>query len=179
MIKIDTPRLILTPPEPADATTLFTYRTHPAVQKYQDWEPSGVQDALDLIAANHETKFDTPDSWFQLGIRLRESNELIGDLGVHFLSAESEPVEIGYTLAPDHWGNGYATEAVRALLDYLFCQLKKHRVIASVDPDNLASIALLNRIGMRQEAHFRQSLRYKEKWVDDVIFAMLRSEWVC
>jgi RimJ/RimL family protein N-acetyltransferase len=66
---------------------------------------------------------------------------------------------------------------VVALLDYLFTVLNKHRVFASVDPRNEASMALLRSVGMRQEAHFRQSLFWKGEWVDDVVLGLLRSEW--
>ena len=64
-----------------------------------------------------------------------------------------------------------------ALLDYLFIVLNKHRVFASVDPRNEASMALLRSVGMRLEAHFRQSLFWKGERVDDMVFGLLRSEW--
>ncbi len=81
------------------------------------------------------------------------------------------------TLAPEFQRQGYAGEAFRALLSYLFGTLGKHRVFGSVDPANTASIALLRRVGMRQEAHLVKSLWFRETWVDDVIFALLEEEW--
>jgi RimJ/RimL family protein N-acetyltransferase len=66
---------------------------------------------------------------------------------------------------------------LRALLNYLLVDLGKHRAFASVDPRNLRSIALMQRVGMRQEAHFVRSLWFKGEWVDDVIFAVLASDW--
>ena len=80
-------------------------------------------------------------------------------------------------MAPEFQNRGYATEAVRALLEYLFDTLGKHRVFGSVDPRNRSSIRLLQRVGMREEAHFVKSLWFKDEWVDDVIFAILASEW--
>jgi RimJ/RimL family protein N-acetyltransferase len=108
-------------------------------------------------------------------VRFAATGELIGDLGVHLLAGGQ--VEIGFTIAPVHQRQGFGTLAVRALLDDLFTVRKKHRVFASVDPRNIPSIAVLSRIGMRQEAHFRQSLLWRGEWVDDVVFALLRSEW--
>jgi RimJ/RimL family protein N-acetyltransferase len=102
---------------------------------------------------------------------------LVGDVGVHFPSAPPDQVEVGFTVAPRHQVKGYGTEAVTGLLGFLFGSLRKHRVYASVDPQNRRSIALLERVGMRQEAHFRKSLWFKGEWVDDVVFAVLGSEW--
>ena len=68
-------------------------------------------------------------------------------------------------------------ETLRGVLDFLFSTVKLHRVSASVDPRNERSIALLERIGMRREAHFRQSLWFKGEWVDDIVYGILASEW--
>ncbi len=62
-------------------------------------------------------------------------------------------------------------------LGYLFGPTGQHRVFGSVDPRNTASVRLLESVGMRREAHFRESLWHKGEWVDDVIFAMLQTEW--
>ena len=80
-------------------------------------------------------------------------------------------------MAPELQGQGYATEALRALLDYLFVKLCKHRVFGSVDPRNVRSMQLMKRVGLRKEAHFVRSLWFKGEWVDDVIFAILASDW--
>nr|WP_321487069.1 GNAT family protein [uncultured Draconibacterium sp.] len=72
---------------------------------------------------------------------------------------------------------GFATEAAKAVINYLFCELKKHRITASIDPENIASVALLEKLGFRKEAHFRESLFLNDKWVDDVIYALLAREW--
>jgi RimJ/RimL family protein N-acetyltransferase len=102
---------------------------------------------------------------------------LIGDCGIHVLKSDPRIVEIAITIAPDCQSRGYATEAVNALLDHLLVRLGKHRVFASVDPRNLNSMALMQRIGLRKEAHFVQSLWFKGGWTDDVVFAMLAGEW--
>jgi RimJ/RimL family protein N-acetyltransferase len=89
-----------------------------------------------------------------LAVRSAATDELLGDLGVHFLADDGHQVEIGFTIAPAHQRQGFGTLAVVALLDYLFTVLNKHRVFASVDPRNEAPMALLRSVGMRQEAHF-------------------------
>ena len=175
-IEIATDRLLLTPLTDGDAEALFAYRSHPEVSRYQHWEPTCPADAIEFIQGLRDVEFDTPGTWFQFGIRLRESGTLVGDLGVHVLE-DAAQAEIGFSLSPVLQGRGLATEAVIGLLDYLFGHLGKHRVIASVDPRNEPSLRLLRRVGMRQEAHFIQSLLFKGEWADDIVLAILRSEW--
>ena len=172
-----TGRLRINDLTPRDAPALFNCHSDPEVARFQSWLPDSVSDALAFIVRNASTPFNQSDSWYQLAIRSAVTDELLGDLGVHFLAHDDHQVEIGFTIAPAHQRQGIGKLAVVALLDYLFTVLNKHRVFASVDPRNEASIALLRKIGMRQEAHFRQSLFWKGEWVDDMVFGLLRSEW--
>ena len=175
--EIVTQSLKLTPFLGSDAAVFFEYRSDSEVCQYQSWAPGSIDDALHFINGLQSVAFDTPGTWFQLAVRLRESDLLIGDLGVHFPADDPRQAEVGFTVAPRHQRRGFAAEAVKGLLDHLFGPLGKHRVFASVDPRNEASIALLKRVGMRQEAHFRESLWFKGKWVDDLVFGILESEW--
>jgi RimJ/RimL family protein N-acetyltransferase len=174
--KVLTERLVLTPLVAADAASLFAYRSLAEVSRYQNWDPACLGDAAAFIDGLARIEFDTPGTWFQLGVRLRGTDELVGDLGVHFIE-DGRQVEIGFTLAPEFQGIGLGTEAIEGLLGLLFGQMGKHRVYASADPRNTASIRLLERVGMRQEAHFVESVLFKGEWVDDVVHAMLESEW--
>jgi RimJ/RimL family protein N-acetyltransferase len=173
---IATDRLLLTRRTPADSEAFFAYRSLPEVCRYQSWAPLCLQDAVTFIERLQGVPFASPGTWFQLGVRLRETGELVGDLGVHFVG-DGRQVEIGFTLAPVFQGRGLGTEAVAALLGYLFGELGTHRVFASVDPANRSSLRLLQRVGMRQEAHFLQSVLFKGEWADDMVFAILASEW--
>jgi RimJ/RimL family protein N-acetyltransferase len=170
-----TPHLVLAPLEPGDAEALFAYRSDPEVSRYQAFAPSSVEDARHFIAST------TPDAsglgWHQLAIRLADSGDLIGDIGFHTSAKEPGQAEVGITFARDRWGRGLASEALGGMLGYLFGELRMHRVFASVDPRNEASMMLFARNGMRREAHFRESVWFKGEWADDVVFAMLASEW--
>lgn len=174
--EIATDHVILTPLDSADAPALFAYRSLPEVSRYQGWEPQSLDDVIAFVDSLAGTEFDTPGTWFQFAIHLRDSRALIGDLGVRFLE-DGGQAEVGFTLAPASQGKGLASEALAAVLDHLFGRSGKHRVFASVDPRNHSSVRLLRRIGMRQEAHLRESLLFKGEWVDDMIFAILASEW--
>ncbi|HEY5168805.1 MAG TPA: GNAT family protein [Thermoleophilia bacterium] len=169
-----TSRLILRPLLEDDASRLFEYRSDPSVRRYQSFEPQSVEDARRFIEAG---SWEHSDVWHQLGIRVRSSGALVGDLGFRFSGEQPHQAEIGVTVAPEHQGQGIATEALAGLLAHLFGSLGTHRVFASVDPRNGPSMAMLQRVGMRQEGHFRQSLWFKGGWADDVVFAILSSEW--
>ncbi|MEO6927367.1 MAG: GNAT family protein [Rhodanobacter sp.] len=158
----------------ADAEGLFACRAHPEVARYQGWCPADLAAARDFIEAQPPSP---SHGWFQRAIRLHEGGLLVGDLGVCLPEDPHDPVEFGISIAPAHQGRGYSSETARALFGFVFDQRGHHRVHASVDPRNLASMTMLRALGMRQEAHHRESLWFKDEWVDDVIFAMLDHEW--
>lgn len=174
---IRTERLMLSRLGPEDAAALFAYRRDPDVCRYQSFEPGTVADAVRFIAKLQGYGFDTPGTWFQFGIRRNGDGELVGDIGTRFPDDDPRQAEIGFTLAPAAQGQGLATEAVEGLLGYLLVECGKHRVFASVDPRNEPSLRLLERVGMRREAHHRASLWFKGAWADDMIYAILSDEW--
>jgi len=175
--QIATPRLLLRRLRRGDAEALWRYRKDPEVARYQGWENYSKEQAITMV--REQSGFDPgfAGTWFQLAVVLLETNELIGDIGIHTLPPDGRQSELGFTLAQDHQRQGYATEAVTAILDYLFTELQQHRVTASVDPENAASIALLHRLGFRQEGRHCQSVWIKGAWQDDLRFALLRAEW--
>lgn len=174
-MELATARLQLDAFQPADAMALFAYRADPEVSRYQGWRPNSMDEVVHFIERQRNVVFDTPGSWFQFAIRLRESAELVGDLGLHFV--DEDTIELGVSLAPSWHGKGLAGEAMRAVLGLVFDRLARHRVFASVDPRNTPCMRLLAGLGMRQEAHFHESFRDGDAWADDAIYAMLAREW--
>jgi RimJ/RimL family protein N-acetyltransferase len=160
-----------------DAPRLFEYRSDPTVERFQGFEPRSVEDARRFIETGQVARLGSPGPWHQLGIRLRGSGELVGDIGVRYPSEEPHEAEVGVTVAPDRQRRGIAAESLTGLLPHLFDRFDTRRVFASVDPSNTASMALFDSLGMRQEARSGQSLWFKGMWVDEVVFAMLKSEW--
>ncbi len=173
-MELTTARLRIDALRPADAEALFACRADPSVSRYQGWCPTNLAAAREFIDAQ---PLQPSHGWFQRALRLRGGDQLIGDLGVCLPEDSRGPVEFGVSIAPAYQAQGYASEAVRAFFGFVFGQLGCHRIHASVDPRNLASMAMLRALGMRQEAHHRESLWFKGEWVDDVIFAMLEHEW--
>ncbi|MFF2480060.1 GNAT family N-acetyltransferase [Paenibacillus sp. NPDC058071] len=173
--RIETDRLFVRTLEMKDRDRFFNYRSMPEVYKYQSWKPEDVSDAEKFISANMAVVPNTRDSWLQLAVCLKDG-ELVGDIGIHFMDDDFQ-MEIGYSFSPENQGVGYASEAVRAVIDYLFGGLGKHRITGSVDPDNHKSIKLLEKVGFRKEAHFIKSYRMNDQWYDDCVYAILAEEW--
>jgi RimJ/RimL family protein N-acetyltransferase len=117
-----------------------------------------------------------PDErWLNLAVD--HEGEFLGEVGICRTSVVHRQVEIGYVFGPWARGAGFATEAATAMVELAFRDLGAHRVSGRLDVRNLESAAVLERIGMRREAHLRQNEFVKGEWVDEVIYAVLADEW--
>ncbi len=174
-----TERINIRPVSINDKESIFVYRSDPETHKYLSLIPKTVDDVDDFIKKSSSV-FNVQGTWFQFVIIEQLSNQVIGDIGIHFLDTdpENKQVEIGYTLNKKYHGKGYATEALTVVINYLINYLNKHRITASIDPTNIPSIKLIERLGFRKEAHFIESLFFHGMWVDDVVYAILAKEWI-
>jgi len=102
---------------------------------------------------------------------------LIGDCAFQVRADDERQAQIGFTLSPTSQKQGYATEAVTGLLNVLFGKMRLHRVTATCDVENEASVRLLERIGMRREARFLESVWFKGAWGSEYVYAVLDKEW--
>jgi RimJ/RimL family protein N-acetyltransferase len=175
---LETPRLVLRTFEERDIVPFMRYRSDPEVARYQGWEaPYSYGQASQFVADMVAREPGVPGQWIQIALELKSSGEMIGDCAFYVLAEDSRQAEIGFTLARSHQGQGYGTEAITCLLDYLFGELNLHRVRANCDPENIASGRLLARVGMRHEGRFVDSLWFKGRWAGEDWYAMLRREW--
>jgi RimJ/RimL family protein N-acetyltransferase len=170
-------RLTLRRLRQADLSGFCRYRSDPGVARYQDWTSFPEEEGRRFFVQQAALHPDVPGTWFQMAIELTGAGALIGDCGIHSLPDQPLHAEIGITLAPEHQGKGYATEAVRCLLDYVFGKLEKHRVTAICDARNAAAARVLERVGMRREGHFIQNVWFKGAWGDEYLYALLAQEW--
>ncbi|MFZ4929448.1 GNAT family N-acetyltransferase [Chryseobacterium sp. Mn2064] len=175
-MQVYTERLLLRDITLEDKQALFDYRSDAEANKFQSWIPESLEDVESFIHRNAK-EFNQPESWYQLLITDKETKAVLGDVGIHFFGSENLQVELGITLNQSFQGKGYASETLKGIIDFLFNDLHKHRIMASIDPDNTDSMKLMERIGLRKEGHFVKSLFWKNNWVDDVIYAVLREEW--
>ena len=112
---------------------------------------------------------------FELAVERREDGRVTGLVGL--IRRDHRQGEVGWALGADYRGQGYATEAARALIDYGFSSLCLHRIHADTNSDNLASLRVMERLGMRHEAQLRDAVCSEGKWVDRVIYGILSDEW--
>lgn len=173
---LETQRMIIGLLEPSDAAAMYCYRTMPEIFRYQAWVPESLESLRAFAVTNTTLEPFRPGEYSQFALKLKSGNQLAGDMAVR-MDADRKQAEIGFTLAPFFQGTGLAFEALSALLNHLFAVRDLHRAYASVDPDNMRSIKLLERLGFRREGHFRKSYWMRGSWYDDVIFGLLDEEW--
>ncbi len=174
-MKLLTPRLFIRPVEIKDADALFAYKSQKEITAFQGKSFDKLADIIELIISNPK-EINIENSWYQLVLVEQETNTAIGDIGLHFIGPENKQLELGITIAPNAQGKGYAKEAIKAVVEYSFKELNKHRIIASIDPENIPSVKLFESLKFRKEAHFKQSYYQNGIWKDDLIFAMLKTE---
>jgi RimJ/RimL family protein N-acetyltransferase len=175
---IETARVRLRRFQDGDLAAFLAYRNDPDVARYQSWDTITEEEARAFIAEMQTLEPGQPGWPFQFAVALRATDALIGDIMLLRQDDDDRLGEIGYSFAPEYQGQGFATEAVRAVLAYAFDTLGLHRVHAVADCRNLASVRLMERVGMRREGHFVQHLWFKGAWCDEYLYAMLREEWV-
>jgi RimJ/RimL family protein N-acetyltransferase len=173
---LTTERLVLRRLRPADGPVLAAYRSVPEIARYQSWAaPYTEAQAEDLITAMQTADPDRA-GWFQWAIELTAEKTLIGDVGVG-LHKNLMQADLGFTLARERQGHGYATEAVRAVLHRLFTLQGVQRVSAECDARNTASARLLERVGFTREGLLRANTWLKNEWTDDVLYGFLARDW--
>ncbi|MCI0331240.1 MAG: GNAT family N-acetyltransferase [candidate division Zixibacteria bacterium] len=160
--RLETFRLILRRFADSDLPVLFSYRNDPEVARYQSWSVADKAGLKAFIQDQESLQPGTPGEWFQFAIELKSIKKLIGDCALKISKEDAGQGEIGFTLSRKHQRKGFAAEAVSVLLDYAFAKLELHRILARTDCENVSSIALLERLRMRREGHFLQSIRNKE-----------------
>lgn len=173
-MRITTPRLVLRPMRVEDAPVLVAYRNDPQIAHFQDWDlPYTLERAVERLAEQQERDDLVPGEWTTFGVEL--DGELIGDVVCH-LDERSAIAEIGYTLRGEFHGHGYATEAAGALVDHILATTPAHRIEASLDPENVASMRVLEALGLVFECRTRLTYPLRGRWDDDLRYAMMRDE---
>ena len=161
-----------------DVEEFVAYRSSPAVARFQGWDaPYPREEGERFIRQMVKRHPDTGGEWFQFAVVLRSAGTMIGDCAAMPHADDPRQCEIGFTIAGEYQGHGYATEAARLLVGYLMAGRGKHRITASCDARNAASAAVLERLGMRREGHLRESTWAKGEWTDDLLYALLDHEW--
>ena len=169
IIIAETERLILRRYKKEDIQDLFEYLSDPEVVEYEPYKPLTLEEA----AENLEWRIGTEE---MIAVELKSSHKMIGN--VYMGRREFEALEIGYVFNRNYWGNGYAAESCKALIQQAFSN-GVHRIYAECDPNNKNSWKLLEALGFQREAHFRRNVYFwkdenkKPIWKDTYVYAKL------
>jgi RimJ/RimL family protein N-acetyltransferase len=177
-LPIETDRLTLRRYVENDYDDLLKLQSNPDVTRFLLYDvrtPEQVKEAL--TGRLTDVPMDTDGQALTVAVVLRDTGQHLGEVTLFMNSVEHRTGEIGYVFHPESHGHGYAAEASVELLRLGFEELGLHRIIARLDARNTGSVKLLERLGLRQEAHFVQNEYLKGEWTDELVFAMLYSEW--
>lgn len=174
---IETERLILRPFVMADATAMYeNWASDPEVTKYVTWPPHSSVEVTRMLLWEWTDGYERPDR-YNWGIVLKENGTLIGNISVVHLDEYVEACEIGYCMGKPWWGGGIMTEALKAVVDYLFENVGFNRICARHDPRNIGSGRVMQKAGMTYEGTLRQIYRNNTGICDAAYYSILRSEW--
>ena len=176
-IELETERLNLRRFKDEDLEYFYQYRANPIVAKYQGWQNYTYEQAISFIEKQKIAIANIPDTWVQVAIEQKETGRLIGDFGIHTLKLPLNTIEIGFTLDPQFQKQGYASEALKGLINHVFNVLHKESIQAIAVEQNDSSIKLLKRMGFIQVKKIENSL-FKGQKVNEFVFELTKNDWV-
>ena len=179
-LHLKTERLIIRDFVEDDWQSIVARTTQESVAQYMQWDTTTWAEREKVVTWIREQKtltFGTVGRYLEFAVE--RDDDAIGTVGLKNLSKVNKVAEVGWDLDLAHWGMGYATEATAALMDLCFRNLHLHRFTSVCDACNTGSYRLMERLGMRREAHHVKSSFIKGKWVDDLVYAVLKDEWLC
>ncbi len=174
---IYTERLIIRPLLTADLDAVLTITGLPETYNYIPEQPMNELAACNMIerGRNNPNLNDIPPD---IAVTLTETKELVGLLSFNTISHRFRTVEIGWLFHIAHRSKGYASEAARALINYGFSTLGLHRIIATCDPRNVSSVRVMEKLTMRREAEFVDSVALGDgEWHNEYFYAITEKEW--
>jgi RimJ/RimL family protein N-acetyltransferase len=175
---IRTERLLLREFTQEDFDDVHAYAIDPDVVRYMDWGPNTLEEtqaALDRWDAA-QARWPRPD--VNLAIQHLADNRVIGSIRLGVNDEATRTGDVGYSLASAYWRQGLGTEAARAMVGAGFEVLGLRRIWAECDVRNAGSYGIMEKLGMRREAHFRQDKLARDGWRDSYLYAILAEEWI-
>ena len=177
MAQLETERLLLRELVQEDWAAVHRYGSDPEVSRHMDWGPNTEEDTTAFLAMVLATQRAQPRVDFQLAVVLKHDDRLIGACTLVFTDVPSREASLGYAYERAAWGQGYATEAARAMLAFGFGELGQHRIWATCAPANVGSSRVLEKIGMQREGYLRDHRWMKGHWRDSLLYAILEPDW--
>lgn len=161
-----TPRLSIEPLKLSDLYTFVGYRQDANIARFQSWDTTySAEQAVELIESQTGVMLPDEGQWLQLGIHDRTSGELVGDLALHSQKDSQSVFELGFTIASQHQGKGFAREAASRLMSFLFSKAGAEKIVANTDRRNTASIRLLLSLGFKSHPEKSWTENFKNEIV--------------
>lgn len=175
---LETSRLLLRPLTLDDVASVNLFESDPLVTRWLSCEPQSMQDSEAWVSFSVRSQSDSPRHNWELAVIERNGDgAVIGKVGLRQELPDPRDAKLWYVFRRESWGKGFAAEALRPLVDFGFRELGLHRVWVDIDPENVGSRRVAEKLGMRQEAHFVENVFLKGEWRDTVILAVLDREW--
>jgi ribosomal-protein-alanine N-acetyltransferase len=168
-----TARLFLRPFQPGDHAALHAIAGDPQVVRWMDWGPNTPEDTAVFLSYALESEVADPRRTWKFAVTRAADEVLIGSAELHIESPENRRGTMGYLIAPAEQGQGYATEAAQAVLDFGLTGGGLHRITATCDPENTGSTRVLEKIGMTREGCLRDHFLIRGEWRDRLLYAKL------
>ena len=177
-LQIETERLILRRYEDQDVGDILEYSREADfwLARSLDWTLTS-DSVRAYFEAQRDQKPEAFPQWMNLMMELKSEQKIIGCVGIGVTNKEQGQASIGWMLSCSYQGLGLATEAAQALVEFGFGSMGLHRIFARTGKANTRSWLLMERLGMRREAHFRESDRVRDEWGDEFVYAILAHEW--
>ena len=177
-LPIETDRLILRTFERSDGDDLATYHALPSVQRYvfsKTRDKSEVPAALNTM--RQHVGLQRPGDTLTLAMVRKGDKALVGHVSLHWSDATSGQGEVRFCTNPSFAGQGFCKEALSAVFDLAFSHFRIHRLMMRSDGRNHHSIKLMQQLGMRLEAHYREHALFQGEWDEELHFAIIDREW--
>lgn len=176
-MRISTERLLLRPHRRDDLDDLFAFHSDPDVARYIPWPVRDRQQTRAALGAKLDAcSLQEPGDWLVLAVELVAERRVIGEVLLKWSDAANRQGELGFAFGSKYQGQGYAYEAARAMLGYGFDDFGLHRITALCVAQNLASAALLERLGFSRQGSV-DDVVFKGDWVTNLLYALTESEW--
>ena len=172
MKPLETTSLILREFKADDWRAVHDYAVDPEVVHFMPWGPNSEEETRGFISQVMGYQQEDPREHYELAVILKSSDRLIGACGVHVSGEDEQRGWIGYCLNREFWGCGYGTEVAHALVSFGFEGIGFRKIVATCDPENVASERVLKKAGMHLEERIKNHKEVRGHWRDSLKYAI-------
>ncbi len=176
-VVLQTDRLILRELEDSDFEAVHAYASDPLVVQFMPWGPNTESDTSEFLGRARTAALAKPRVGYELAVTLRSSGTLVGAIGLHREDPDATEAMLGYCFSRAAWGHGFATEAGRAMIRYGILELGLKTIWAGCDTENVGSIRVLEKLGMRLESAHRHETEVRGEWSESLMFKVEVNRW--